>query len=36
MFAGPGFGPMLLPVTHHMPAIPAPPAPPAPPVPPRL
>lgn len=36
MFAGPGFGPMLLPVTHHMPAIPAPPAPPAPPPAPRL
>lgn len=36
MFAGPGFGPMLLPVTHHMPLVPAPPAPPLPPVPPRL
>lgn len=36
MFAGPGFGPMLLPVTHHMPAIPAPPAVPAPPAAPRL
>lgn len=32
MFAGPGFGPMLLPVGVHMPV---PPAPPAPPVPPR-
>jgi len=36
MFAGPGFGPMLLPVMHRMPPIPEPPVPPAPPVPPRL
>jgi len=32
MFAGPGFGPMLMPVMHHMPLPPEPP----PPVPPRL
>lgn len=35
MFAGPGFGPMLLPVMH-MPPPPEPPLPPVPPVPPRL
>ena len=36
MFAGPGFGPMLMPVMHRMPLVPEPPMPPAPPVPPRL
>lgn len=34
MFAGPGFGPMLMPIMH-MPAPPAPPAPPKPPAPPQ-
>ncbi|MCR5873769.1 Spy/CpxP family protein refolding chaperone [Phenylobacterium sp. J426] len=34
MMAGPGFGPMMIPVGHHMPAPPMPPMPPRPPMPP--
>lgn len=34
MMAGPGFGPTMIPIRHHMPAPPMPPAPPAPPAPP--
>jgi hypothetical protein len=34
MMAGPGFGPTMIPIGHHMPIPPMPPLPPAPPVPP--